>query len=208
VAIPKICCNCGKEYHPKTKQHVEKRMYCSRQCGLQKNRFSVIKHGMSETRIYEIWRSAIGRCHHPKATGYGYYGAKGISVCQEWRESFEAFHRDMGELYFDKADLDRIDNEGNYNKENCRWITHHENTKNRRDTVRIILNGNVKCLKEACEDIGICPTTVKYRMRVYGLSAQESFELCTLAPHDSRDREGKEKLRCIVQEFLSKNHHH
>jgi len=83
------------------------------------------KHGMANTPAYKIWSGLFTRCYNVNAKTYKYYGAKGIKVCSEWR-TFEGFYRDMGERPV-MLQLDRIDPNGHYEKNNCRWITKYEN---------------------------------------------------------------------------------
>lgn len=86
-------------------------------------------HGMHKTSTYRTWSSMIHRCTNENATYFNRYGGRGISVCDEWRK-FENFLSDMGEKPKGLT-LDRIDNNGNYEKSNCRWVTHKENCNNR-----------------------------------------------------------------------------
>lgn len=89
-------------------------------------------HGMRGTKVYSTWHHMIERCENPKNIGYPTYGAKGISVCGRWRESFIAFLADMGEPPSQKHQIDRIDSSGNYEPQNCRWLSPTENLRNRR----------------------------------------------------------------------------
>lgn len=87
------------------------------------------KHGMSRTSIYKIWTAMLQRCENQKCSAYKHYGERGIQVCERWHK-FENFFEDMGERPQSKT-LDRIDNEGNYEPKNCRWISHKENCNNK-----------------------------------------------------------------------------
>lgn len=89
------------------------------------------KHGMHGTKVYNAWREMKKRCYQKTYQHYDRYGGRGITVCEEWREDFLSFYKDMGEPPTPEHQLDRIDNNGNYNKENCRWVTRQENCRNR-----------------------------------------------------------------------------
>lgn len=88
-------------------------------------------HGMSGTKTYDAWCSAKSRCSNPNNPKYADYGGRGISMCAEWFESFEAFLSDMGPAP-NGLELDRIDNDGNYEPGNCRWTTRKVQMNNRR----------------------------------------------------------------------------
>jgi hypothetical protein len=88
------------------------------------------KHGMFGAKIYGVWGGMVKRCTNRDSKDYKNYGSRGIAVCEEWRD-FENFYRDMGDVPFDGAEIDRIDSDGNYSKDNCRWITRQQNTWNR-----------------------------------------------------------------------------
>lgn len=90
-------------------------------------------HGMSNKRIYRIWQAMRNRCGNPNKPDYKYYGGRGISVCEEWKNSFEPFYKwAMSNGYNDTLTIDRIDVNGNYEPNNCRWVTMAEQNKNKR----------------------------------------------------------------------------
>ncbi len=89
--------------------------------------------GMSYSAIYNVWRCMKQRCNNPNASGYKNYGGRGISVCNEWEKSSEAFYDwALANGYAPGLQIDRIDNDGNYEPSNCRWVTPKENASNRR----------------------------------------------------------------------------
>lgn len=90
-------------------------------------------HGLTNTKEYKIWEAMKRRCNSPKCKGYCNYGGRGIKVCDSW-DKFENFLHDMGERPSDKHQLDRVDNNGNYEPSNCKWVLPYENANNRRNT--------------------------------------------------------------------------
>lgn len=99
-----------------------------------------------------------------------YYADRGITMCERWND-FEAFLADMGECPPGKS-IERIDNDGNYEPDNCEWATRKQQSANTRRTHRVVLNGRKMCLREAISEIGGLYSSAMRRMRLYGLSAQ------------------------------------
>lgn len=111
-----------------------------RQFLIRRGDVSLILRELRQTRkpysktLYSRWRAMLQRCYDPSHVGFGDYGGRGITVCREWRRSFLSFARDMGEPPPDQV-LDRENNNGNYNKKNCRWVTRTVSNLNQRRRV-------------------------------------------------------------------------
>jgi len=131
-----------------------------------------IKHGQASTRLksssslYIIWGNMIRRCHNPKDLSYYRYGARGIQVCDRWRQSFSAFAQDMGPRPSKAYSIDRKNNDGNYEPENCSWQTAKRQARNRHNTVRLTMNGVTKPLMDWSELSGVKPRTIQHRLRL------------------------------------------
>ena len=89
-------------------------------------------HGMSRTPLYYVWKTMRGRCTRPTHNRYSQYDGRGIQVCERWN-SFELFYEDMGEDYKPGLTIDRIDPDGDYCKENCRWVSQKVQQRNRKN---------------------------------------------------------------------------
>lgn len=129
-----------------------------------------LKHGncrriKPRTNDYKTWSNMIRRCHTKSASGYYKYGAKGVTVCNEWRASFETFLKDMGKKPFPGASIDRIDNTKGYSKENCKWSTTKEQARNKTTNRLFTINGVTKCLAEWVEIKKLCYNTVFNRLK-------------------------------------------
>lgn len=120
------------------------------------------KHGITtggRPRTLNIWSSMKARCMNPKAISYPNYGGRGIKVCDEWLE-FKSFHEwAMTNGYSDDKQIDRIDNDGPYSPENCRWVSRSENQRNTRRTHLITLNGKTQCASDWIKELGVSRST-------------------------------------------------
>lgn len=125
-------CVCGKLVKAGT-MNMKNRSHIS--CGCYRDEVGVPmkSHGKSETKLYAIWSSIKSRCQNKKSNNYDYYGGRGITVCIEWLDSFTSFYDwAMRNGYEENLEIDRINNSGNYDPSNCRWVTHKVNCNNRR----------------------------------------------------------------------------
>lgn len=124
----------------------------------------VTKHGMYQTSTYKTWHAMLQRCENPRCKPYPGYGGRGIKVCARWHE-FEAFLEDMGESP-EGLSLDRIDNDGDYEPENCRWATNQQQHRNRRDNVWLTYKGETRCIMGWAELMGMGYSTLKRRLEM------------------------------------------
>lgn len=122
------------------------------------------KHGLYGAAEYTTWENIIQRCTNPNAPNWKHYGKRGISVCERWR-SFENFYADMGPRPSQKHSIDRINNNGDYAPNNCRWATKTQQCRNTRRNRRITFNGETRCQTEWSEILGIPVGTIRYRHR-------------------------------------------
>lgn len=122
-------------------------------------------HGLSHTKIHRTWLAIINRCHNPKTPGFTKYGAKGVAVCDKWKNSFAAFLADVGHPPSAEYSLDRIESRGNYEPGNCRWATTIEQGNNRTNSRLFIHEGKPMSVPEIARKIGISASTITTRLR-------------------------------------------
>lgn len=121
-------------------------------------------HGLSKTRLHTIWSGMRKRCYLPTTTRYECYGGRGIKVCEEWRNSFMAFHNwAIFNGYEKHLTIDRIDNDGDYTPDNCRWATRKEQMNNTSDNVRIEIDGEIYDAEGAANVVGLPPQILEGR---------------------------------------------
>ena len=132
-------------------------------------------HGMSHTRLYQIWNSMKQRCQNPKTINYRDYGGKGISVCEEWNNDFKRFCAwSMANGYREHLTIDRIDNKKNYEPKNCRWATNKEQQNNTSYTRLFTYNGETLSIMQWAEKTGIHPNML-YKRLYRGWSIEKSL---------------------------------
>ena len=167
-APPKIireCSACGTEFSTTAKRIEQGRgKYCSKSCAARVNQR---KHGHSgknwQSPTYNSWAGLVQRCTNPKHPKYPLYGGRGILLAHEWL-NFEAFLNDMGERPDGKT-IDRIDNDGPYSKDNCRWSTPKDQQNNQKRTRMVTYQGKSMSLSSLSELLGLRKNTLFYRIQ-------------------------------------------
>ena len=149
----------------------------ARKMGLQ-NR----THGLKKSREYAIWADMKTRCINQSHHAFNRYGGRGIRVCERW-QSFVSFYEDMGPAPVGGT-LDRIDNEGGYAPENCRWATRKEQGRNRSTNRVVTINGEQMTLIELAERSKIKYTTLRMRLET-GWSLEAAIKTPTLRGRSS-----------------------
>lgn len=139
-------------------------------CGEQESRERPRKHGMTFTKEYKTWGQMKGRCNNPGHISYKWYGAKGITVCDRWLESFDNFYADMGPCPSPDACIDRIDNSKGYSKDNCRWSNPQEQANNRSTNRHVIHEGKSYTVAELSRKLGM---SYYHVYRQFGLSKEK-----------------------------------
>lgn len=170
----KCLCDCGNEricqiqYLRTSKNH---------SCGCVN---PLEKHGMSRSKIYHVWNGMKERCGNPNDKNYHNYGGRGITVCDEWlgEHGFENFYKWAVEAGYDESksraeqSIDRINVNGNYEPNNCRWATQKEQANNERRNIRITYKGKTQTAKQWSEELGINYRTMRSRIKS-GLSTED-----------------------------------
>ena len=163
----KCICDCGNEVFVKT---------TDLNCGLQKScgcyRLEVghlnYKYGCRNNRLYRIWRGMKARCFNANSKNYKLYGGRGITICDEWANDFEAFSAwALENGYEDNLSIDRKNTDGNYEPNNCEWATVEHQNNNKRNNVLITEGGKTQTLAQWCDEYNADRDKVKYYMKKY-----------------------------------------
>lgn len=135
-------------------------------------------HHLSNTRLYRIWNAMKNRCYRKTHQAYSYYGARGITVCDEWKDNFEVFYSwAINSGYSDDLTIDRINNDEGYYPENCKWVTMEEQVNNRRSCIQVTYNGETKNLMQWCKLLGLPYKLINQRMKLKNISFEEAISI-------------------------------
>lgn len=164
-----MLCPCGSEF---IAQPSDSNGLC-RKCAMKKLGQSMVQHGESQragekhTRLYNIWLCMRARCSNPRNPNYKHYGGRGVSVCPEWDnyKTFSEWAKNNG--YADSLTIDRVDVNGNYCPENCRWVTVKEQQNNKRNNHLVEIDGVVHTISEWATIAKINPTTIRRRLKTW-----------------------------------------
>lgn len=196
-------CDCGNETIARG-DYIVRGHTSSCGCALHDNKPN-LKHGESKTRLYHIWLSIHTRCNPEKnkcnAQCHYRYGGRGIRVCKEWDdyEIFARWARENG--YREDLTIERIDNDGDYCPENCRWASIREQTWNRRTTRYVTYKGQEMALAEACALAGVRYKTVFERITYRGWSFEKAI---TIPINGTRKTRPFPKVCCVCgKEFIA-----
>lgn len=133
-------------------------------------------HGLSNTRLYEIYHSMKKRCYNKKSNNYFRYGAIGILICDEWLNSFEVFYNwAMSNGYNDKLSIDRINNSLGYEPNNCRWVSMKQQQNNKKNNLTITYKNKAQSLTGWCEELKLDYFTINQRIKKLKWDVERAF---------------------------------
>ncbi|MOA07510.1 hypothetical protein D3C78_1272110 [compost metagenome] len=171
----KCRCDCGNE---RAVFGADLKRGISRSCGClayEERKQRMRKHGHFDHPAYGSWKKMRYRCLDPRDDSFKEYGGRGITICHKWL-AFDGFWEDMGPTWFEGSSIDRIDTDGNYQPDNCRWATPKQQANNRRTNVMVTLaDGRRMTITEACEVYGISRRAV-YSRKLYGWPESDWFK--------------------------------
>ncbi len=151
-------------------------------CGcVQKERTTT--HGLTKHPLYNVWKKMLIRCTDPTVRSYKDYGGRGIQVCDRW-QSIENFVADMENGYEPGLEIDRVDNDGNYEPSNCRWATRQQNCDNRRTGRNLTYNGRTQSLKAWATELGIGYAMLYERIDVWNWDAHRALTTPAIDKHE------------------------
>lgn len=173
--VVKCLCDCGNFHITKLEFLINKKV---KSCGCLKKELDntkFITHGLSKSSEFTTWCGIKQRCLYKKSKAYCYYGAKGITISDSWLK-FENFFEDMGKKPSPLHSIERIDNSGNYCKENCKWATVKEQANNKNSNKNITFKGKTQSMINWCKELNLNYSTIRSRFR-YGWSIENCFKI-------------------------------
>lgn len=178
TALWECICDCGKKHIVRS---ASLRNGDTQSCGCL-HREGLVKrntvHSHRDTRLYGIWNKIKDRCFNPNCKRFSDYGGRGITVCREWKDSFQAFFDwAMENGYKDSLTIDRKDPNGNYEPTNCRWSTYKEQGNNKRNNRLITVHGKTHTVGEWASIVGIKYSTLYSRIYRNGMNTTEAENL-------------------------------
>ena len=161
-----LLCDCGKDVTANTNILTKGQKSTCGTCDLHSQLLAHNKtHGKSKTKLFRVWYGILERCYNNRIMSYKNYGARGISVCKEWRDSYQSFHSwAMVSGYREGLSIDRIDNNGGYEPGNCRWCSKKEQAQNRRSNVFINYMGDSKTISQWESILGFGREIIRSRL--------------------------------------------
>ena len=162
-------CDCGKDKVVRA-SHLKSGHTIS--CGCK---HGSVTHMESKTRLYHIWSGMLERCGNKNNPQYASYGGRGIKVCKEWIDYVPFRNWALANGYQEHLSIDRINNDGNYCPENCRWATPREQANNTRKTRLITYNGETHSVSEWARKLNIKQSTLNMRINKYGWSVEDAL---------------------------------
>lgn len=158
-----VCrCTCGNEFIAYA-NHIQDGRKCQK-CGRKSQANKVSKHHDYKTPLYSVWLAMRQRCGNPNSKSYRRYGGRGISVCSEWKEWNVFKEWALSNGYSLGLSIDRIDNDGNYEPNNCRWVTNEIQANNKSDNHLITFNGETASISVMARKYGYLPTDIERRI--------------------------------------------
>lgn len=193
----KCQCSCGNVAYITTHELRNSR-HPQESCGCLRNELSGSRtrtHGLSgNKRLFNIWCHMRTRCNNPHRKSYARYGGRGIKVCEEWDNSFESFYYwAIHNGYKDNLTLDRIDNNGNYEPSNCRWVDYFVQANNRSNNHIITYKGKTQTLQQWANELGMNDRIIRDRIMKLGWCIEEAFETPYLGRRGEKRWELKRK---------------
>lgn len=171
----KFKCECGNTKDIRVEHVISGN---TKYCGCHQNQptYGNLKHGLSKSRLNNIWYIIKARCLNSSYKEYHLYGGRGIEMCDEWKNNFMEFYNwAINNGYSDNLSIDRIDVNKDYTPSNCRWATVKEQANNKRNNINITINGKTQTLAQWCEELDLNYCTVRNRIKNLGWDYLEAL---------------------------------